>query len=443
MSLLPLLLSASLCFAQDAPYTTEEMAALQQAVDEAVGRGRFFQAAEKLRGLKRERIPEGALAKVQDAERRVGGYASLLLETTSGDTAAVPALTRIAIKGGGKPLGRIFREDATFYYYETLTGIRSRVAKEQVETLTALTKTESATEVLAEFRRQCGNRSLILQTDAGKPPAWKEVGGKKITGGQVFALAEFASRNGAGEFLPGLFDLCVARDPNIRGVLHVAKSERLVNQLFYSLTINQLPQANYALDALTGRYRDTAAYRDKLHADKDIHDIVQVLLKKTIPPPQQASLLAKAPADPVPPAPGEKPPAETAKAPQPPPPPIPDPLPLPEPPPDPGEGRGPLNVTAYKLAGTTAPAILELVAKGDKNFDGAMKHLLNSDPGLNPDGWAAENSKALELFRKASIESYLPAQEMYDSAVPQGLLDRVREATMRSSLCRKRSVRHD
>ncbi len=442
MTLLPLLLSAALSFVQDAPYTKEEMAALHQAVDEAVGRGRFFQAAEKLRGLKRERIPAGDLAKVQDAERRVGGYAYLLLETATGDTAAVPTLTRIAIKGGGKPLGRILREDGAFYYYETLTGIRSRVAKEQVEMLTALTKTESAAEVLGEFRRQCGNRSLILQTDAGKPPAWKELGGKKVTGAQYFALAELAARNGAGEFLPGLFDLCVARDPNIRGVLHAAKSERLVNQLFYSLTINQLPQANYALDALAGRYRDTAAYRDKLHADKDIHDIVQVLLKKSIPPPQ-ASVLAKAPADPVPPAPGEKPPTDTAKVPPPPPTPVPDPLPLPEPPPDPGAGGGPLNVTAYKLAGTTAPEILEMVAKGDKNFDEAMKHLLNSDPGLNPDGWAAENSKALELFRKANVESYLPAQEKFSSAVPQPLLDRVREATMRSSLCRKRSVRHD
>src|SRR5476651_1314161 len=180
-----------------------------------------------------------------------------IFETTAGDTAGVPALTRFAIKGGGKPLGRILREDGAFYYYETLTGIRSRVAKEQVEMLTALTKPESETEVLAEFRRQCGNRSLLLQTDAGKPPAWKELGGKKVTGAQVFALAEFAARNGAGEFLPGLFDLCVARDPNIRGVLHVAKSERLVNQLFYSLTINQIPQANYALDALSSDSPDT------------------------------------------------------------------------------------------------------------------------------------------------------------------------------------------
>ena len=138
-------LLAALLALQDAPYSREEMSALHQAVDEFVGRGRFFQAAEKLRGLQRARIPAGELAKVQDAERRVGAYASLLLETTAGDTAAVPTLTRIAIKGGGKPLGRILREDATFYYYETLTGIRSRVAKEQVDMLTTIVVGNSAT----------------------------------------------------------------------------------------------------------------------------------------------------------------------------------------------------------------------------------------------------------------------------------------------------------
>src|SRR6185503_10124215 len=127
-------------------------------------------------------------------------------------------------------------------------GIRSRLSKELVDTLTPLTPQESAAEVLAEFRRQCGNRSLLLQNDAGKPPAWKELGGKKVTGAQYFALAEFCARNGAGEFLSGLFDLAVARDPEIRAAAHAAKGERLVNQLFYALTVNQLPQANYSLD---------------------------------------------------------------------------------------------------------------------------------------------------------------------------------------------------
>jgi hypothetical protein len=100
-------------------------------------------------------------------------------------------------------------------------------------------------------------------------------------------------------------------------------------------------------------------------------------------------------------------------------------------------------VTAFKLPGGTPPEVLELVARGDRNFDEGMKHLLNSDPGVNPDGWSQENSKALELFKKANAESYLPAQERYTTGWPLPLLDRVRETTMRVALCRKRSVRHD
>lgn len=429
--------------AQDLPYSKEEIADFHKVAEELVAKGRYFQAAAKLNEVKKARIPAADLPKLAEAEKRVAHYAGLLLETTAGDTAKVPLLMRIAIKNGGKPLGRIIKDDGTFLHYETLTGIRSRLAKEQIDTLTGLTPGECAAEVLVEFKRQCGNRSLMLLAEPGKPPAWKELGGKRLAGSQYFALAEFCARNGAGEFLTGLFDLAVQRDPEIRATAHAAKGERLVNQLFYSLTVNQMPQANYSLDALTSRYRDTAPYKDKLYADKEITEIVKVLLKKDIPEPKQ-------PPKPPPP------PAETAKAPDPAPntpaapaPPVveaPPPLivgPAPEVMPEPAPGSGPLPVTTFRLPSGTPPEIQEMVAKGDKNFDEAMRHLLASDPGANPDGWSKENAAALELFRKANVESYLPAQDKYSSGVPQPLLDRVRECTMRTSLCRKRSIRHD
>lgn len=425
-----LALSAGL-FAQDPPYSAAELATLHQSVDDLARKGRFLQAAAKLREFKRERVPAGdAAAKFAEAEKRIATYAGLLLETAAGDTAAVPTLTRIAIKNGGKPLGRILREDATFYHYETLTGIRSRIAKELVDTLTGLTPQESAAEVLAEFKRQCGNRGLMLQMEAGKPPAWKELGGKKLTGAQYFSLAEFCARTGAGEFLAGLFDLAVARDPEIRAAAHAAKGERLVNVLFYSLTVNQLPQASHSLDALTTRYRDTVPYREKLYADKEIGEIVKVLLKRDIPEP-------KLPAPPPPP------PSPDTPAPPAAPTPVPEPLPVPAPAPEPAPAPPGVPVTAIRLPSGTPPEVMDLVAKGDKYFDEGMKHLLNSDPSVNPDGWSQENAKALELFRKANGESYLPAQEKYATGWPQGLLDRVRETTMRVALCRKRSVRHD
>jgi len=421
-------LLAVLLALQDAPYSAAEMTAVHQGVDDLVRKGKFLQAAEKLRAVQRPRIPAADLAKFAEAERRVGTYAGLLLETTAGNTLDVPLLSRIAIKNGGKPLGRIVKDDGVFIFYETLTGIRSRLAKEQVDMITGLTPQESSAEVLAEFRRQCGNRSLMLQTEAGKPPAWKELGGKKLTGAQYFALAEFAARNGAGEFLPGLFDLAVARDPEIRAAAHAAKGERLVNQLFYALTVNQLPQANYSLDALTTRYRDTAPYKDKLFADKETAEIVKVLLKRDLPEPKPVVVEPPKPTTP------DAPPTAAA-----PPPPVPEPLPLP--PPEPAPAPPGVPVTAIKLPSGTPPDVVDLVSKGDKNFDEGMKHLLNSDPSVNPEGWSQENTKALELFRKANQESYLPAQEKYTTGWPQSLLDRVRETTMRVALCRKRSVR--
>jgi len=423
-----LLALAALSCGQDAPYSAAELAAILQPVDDLARRGRFLQASAKLRDVKKARIPAGEAARVQELERKVAGYASLLLETSAGDTADVPALTRLAIKNGGKPLGRILRSDELFVHYETLTGIRSRLSKEQVETLAPLTAQESAAEVLAEFRRQCGNRSLLLQTEAGKPPGWKELGGKKVTGAQYFALAEFCARNGAGEFLAGLFDLAVQREPEIRSIAHAAKGERLVNVLFYSLTVNQLPQANHSLDALTTRYRDTTTYKEKLFADKDIAEIVKVLLKRDLPEP-------KLPAPPTPPPAAD--PAPTAAVP------APEPLPEPAPAPEPAPSGPPLPVTALKLPADAPAEVLDLVAKGDRNFDQGMKHLLNSDPSANPDGWSQENTKALDLFRKANSESYLPAQDRYTKGWPQPLLDRVRETTMRIALCRKRSVRQN
>jgi len=86
--------------------------------------------------------------------------------------------------------------------------------------------------------------------------------------------------------------------------------------------------------------------------------------------------------------------------------------------------------------------VIELVEEGDYFFGRAMKHLMNSDPGANPDGWFAENKKALEFFKRAMAEGYDPAQEVYGpkTVPPQELLDRIRETMMRQSLCRKRAV---
>src|SRR5437868_553120 len=130
---MPRLLAFFVAAPQETPYTAAELNAVLQPAEELARRGRFLQALKKLRELKKERVPPGDAARVQETDRKVSGYAALLLETAAGDTAEVPALSRIAIKNGGKPLGRILRSDELFLHYETLTGIRSRLSKELVD----------------------------------------------------------------------------------------------------------------------------------------------------------------------------------------------------------------------------------------------------------------------------------------------------------------------
>ena len=66
-----------------------------------------------------------------------------------------------------------------------------------------------------------------------------------------------------------------------------------------------------------------------------------------------------------------------------------------------------------------------------------MKHLNDSNPQHNPTTWAEENHKALDLFKKANEEGFFLAQNLYgNSPIPQPLLDRVRETSMCSYMCR-------
>ena len=81
--------------------------------------------------------------------------------------------------------------------------------------------------------------------------------------------------------------------------------------------------------------------------------------------------------------------------------------------------------------------------KGDEMFKEAMKRVLNSSSEKNPEGWAAENKKALELLTKAFDQYYWPAQEAFEKAKkpnPTALLRRVRQLQMTKAMCRKRAV---
>ena len=86
-------------------------------------------------------IAEEHLEKFSAAEARVLKYHQLLQETTKGGTVAMPPMTRILIKEGGRLVVKPLREDADSIFYETLTGIRSRIQKSRCEEIKPLDAT--------------------------------------------------------------------------------------------------------------------------------------------------------------------------------------------------------------------------------------------------------------------------------------------------------------
>ncbi len=414
------------------PVPAVEVNALFSTLDDCLRRGKILDAREKLNATNKLLIPEDSVGKFRDFEDRVGRYYGLVQETTKGGMIDLPQLWQLFPKGtAGKLVVKVLNDDAGSIYYETITGIRSSARKADFESVKKLDAPFARAELREELRKQAGYKGLDSAYEPGKPLSYREKSGRKATGLQFFDLADFCARNGFNDEIIPLFDEALKRDPDLQNTVHENKADRMVNVLFYFLGINSGADAEKTLDILKDRYADTRSYRERVGGDKETQDMIQVLLKKG--PGPVAAVPKPLPAAPVPappnPAPNPANPTPDPPAPLPPPPAAPT-TPPPATPPNPIEAP---------VLGIPAKAG-EFIAKGDRCFSEAMQHLLRSDPNTNPEGWADENKKALDLFMKANNEGYIPAQDMFGRSVPQSILDRVRETLMRASLCRKRSV---
>jgi outer membrane biosynthesis protein TonB len=414
-------------------YSPVEMNLLYSEIQDLLGRGDLFKAREKVLNTSRLMLPPDQVAAFGEVEARVARYHQLLLETTRGGTIAMPAMTRILIKEGGRLVVKPIREDADSIFYETLTGIRSRIQKSRCEEIKPLDALYARVEVNEELKKQAGYKNLVLDQAIGKPLSIQDKPGRTAaTGLQIFDLADFAARNGANDKLLPLFDEALKRDPGLVATVHEAKADRMVDVLIYFLTISSTADAKKTLELLNDRYADTRAFRDRVSTDADVKTAIDALASRTREPLAVAAPAESAKPRPAEPAPAPAPAPSTAPA---------TPAPA-EPPPARPAPAASAEPNTHALPEGTSAKISDLVGKGDRYFAQAMEHLRLSDPTLNPDGWADENKKALDCFTKANQEGYLPAQDSYRvaSTIPQVLLDRVRETTMRSSLCRKRSV---
>ena len=396
--------------------STSRVTALFKKIEDHLRRGRIFEARQEISSVRQLSLPPEFSVQYRDTKDRVEKYYELLLETTKGGAIEMPLLTEMELKNGHMMVVRILKEDATSYTFETLTGLRAKHSRKLVRSTKKLDKLYSSVHITNALKKQCSYRGVTVEGTGSKPLVYVVQPGRKVTGFHFFEFADFCARNGANNKLVAIFDEALKRDPNILTTVHEIKGERMVNVLLYFLSIGS-DDAELTFDLLKRRYTDTRAYRDLL-SDSDMREALAYAELETAPA-----------ATPFPPpgrdpSPGIRPP---------------DPRPTQRPT---SKRRKKGDPTSADLPGNTVPKVQNYVAIGDRNFKKAMERLLNSDPNNNPAGWAGENKKALEYFMKANMDGYLPAQDTYtvNADIPQSLLDRVRETTMRSSMCRKRSV---
>lgn len=420
-------------------YSAVDMSILFNETDDLLRRGKLFEARDKVQNASRLMIPPDSLAKFTDYESRVGRYHSLLLETTKGGTIEMPKMTQVLIKNGGKLVVKILTEDASSITYETLTGIRSKIEKARCEEIKPLEPVYGRVEVSLELKKQADYKGLIAEQEPGKPLALKEKPGRKVTGLQVFDLADFCTRNGANDKLVPLFDEALARDPDLLNTVHETKADRMVDVLVYFLSIKATYDARKTLEILKDRYTESKSYKERVSGDAEFIAAMDTALtaRRTAP---IAKVDSTAPPKPVIEVPGLPTKDKSPDGPKPAEQPTPKPAETPEAPVRVTDPERPIDVTSVSMPDATNAKITDLVAKGDKYFHEAMEHLNNCDPRVKPESAAEENKLALKAF-KAANECYIPAQDLYgNNRVPEALLDRVRDCTQRAYFCRKFAV---
>jgi len=421
-------------------YSPAKMSMFFTEFDGFLRRGQIKEARELLRGQKPAMVPKEHQERFRTLEQEVGKYHQLLLLTFHGNTVDLPQMAELELRSGGMLVVKNLQESAGDYRYETLTGIKARVTKDTVVNIRKYEKDRAGLLVDEELEKQASYRGFRI---AKEGLAWKflESPQRPASGFDYFELADFCARNGRNARIVPLFAEGLKRDPDLPATVFEKKAERFVDVFLFFISIRSKDDAKRAYDHLTAHYGRSRAFRDKVELDSDVREAYKDLFETP---------MAVEPKDPPPAPPG--PPGPEPPAPPPPPPPAPGEPPAPAPPaappppkpPPPDDDPDRVRPSQKTALPSDAPSrAVDLVRKGDEIFEEAMKRVLNSSNEKNPQGWADENKKALELLNKAHDQCYYPAQEAFEKAkkpIPTALLRRVREVQMTRAMCRKRAV---
>ncbi|GEM_PF-6201301 len=391
-----------------------KLGSIFRSAEDHVEKARYQEAWALIAEVKEIQIASDSWrSRLRTFRERVQNYLRLIRETQRGGTIRMPEMTRLHLRTRGRIVARRLSEDASRYHFEDIRGFRGSIAKDEVERSEKLDEYAAFVEIWAELVRRASNagvKAVDEKVNEVYVYRFEDLPNRKPAGWQYFDLADYCASNGSNELVTPLFDQALRHDSAVIGTVHEKKGERLVDVLFYFLSIHSLPDAEFALTkVLIPQYSDTRAYRERVLQDADARDLIAKVLKQEV----KFTTPEKPREDSPPPTRTDEPVRETRRDPP---------------------GLSP-------MPGDAVAAVRAKVEEGDRAFRKGTEHLLNSDPNANPDGWAGENRRALDFFRQAAA-AYEAAQNLYsDSAkIPQALLDRFRDAQMRMSLCRKRAV---
>lgn len=437
------------------PYSSEMMTSLFEEIDGHLKRGRIKEARELIGRRSASLVPTPWMEQFRRREEELAKYHQLLRETGPGAAIDLPETAEVHLKSGGTLVVKNLQESATDVRFETLTGIRGSVRRGDVVKIEKRPRDRSGVLVDEELERQASYRGILVakeKTDAGIDMKFSDKAGASVPGYAYFELADFCARNGRNSRLVPLFDEALKRDSELVGTVFEKKAGQFVDIFLYFIATQAKEDARNAYVVLSQRYRNSRAFRENVEGDEEVRkayaDLFDTELAKGPKPGTTEPGTRDKPPEPEPEA--DLPPPIPPPTPGPPPPPPPPSSGLPDP--EPPKKKPPVVEEDPDLVNASEPTILppdspskavELVKKGDDLFKQGMKHVLNSDSTKNPEGWIAENKKALKFLTEALEKCYYPAQEVFEKAkkpVPRTLMKRFRHCQMAKVACRKRDV---